>query len=214
MPRYTTILFDLDGTLLDTLDDLWQSCNVALRGRGMPERSREEIRRFVGNGIETLIRRAVPEGIGQEERAGVLGAFRDCYAQHNADFTRPYEGVLEMLEALRGMGCKLGIVSNKNDENVKKLSKEHFGIEAALGEVPGMPRKPEPDGVYALMEALGADPEYTLYVGDSEVDLETARNAGLPCLTVTWGFRDEEELREQGATYFAYIPQDVIEFVK
>ena len=214
MPSFTTVLFDLDGTLLDTLDDLWHSCNFALRSRGMPERSREEIRRFVGNGIQTLIRRAVPAGTCQEEWEGVLQAFLDHYAQHNADFTRPYQGIPEMLDALREMGCKIGVVSNKNDENVKKLSLEHFGIEAALGEVPGVPRKPEPDGVHALMNILGEDPEHTVYVGDSEVDIETARNAGLPCLTVTWGFRQEEELREKGALVFAHTPAEVVEFVK
>ncbi|MEA5016572.1 MAG: HAD family hydrolase [Candidatus Limiplasma sp.] len=214
MPRYTTILFDLDGTLLDTLDDLWGSCNFALRSCDMPERSREEVCRFVGNGVGNLIRRAVPMGTDPEQCARTLEAFKLYYAQHNADLTRPYDGIPEMLEELRKLGCKLGIVSNKNDENVKKLSLEQFGIEAALGEVPGVPRKPAPDGVRMLMEALGADPRRTLYVGDSDVDIETARNAGLPCLSVTWGFRGEEELREKGAAHFAHTPQDVVEFVR
>ncbi len=214
MPRYTTILFDLDGTLLDTLDDLWKSCNFALESQGLRERSREEVCRFVGNGIETLIRRAVPQGTDPAQCARTLESFKLYYSQHNADFTRPYDGVPEMLEELRKMGCQLGIVSNKNDENVKKLSLEQFGIEAALGEVPGIPRKPAPDGVRMLMEAMGADPQRTLYVGDSEVDIDTAKNAGLPCLSVTWGFREEEELREKGAMYFAHTPQDVVAFVR
>jgi len=207
-------LFDLDGTLLDTLDDLTASCNAALAAFGFPLRSREEVCRFVGHGMGRLIGRAVPEAATEAETAGVLEFFKSHYAFHNADHTRPYEGIPEMLDALRRLDCKLAVVSNKNDENVKKLTLQHFGIEVAVGDQEGLPPKPAPDGAWRAMEALSADAGHTLYVGDSEVDLQTAQNAGLPCLAVTWGFRSQEELRAAGATRFAHRPMEIVDFVR
>ncbi len=214
MPRYQTLLFDLDGTLLDTLEDLTQSLGYALESCHFPRRNREEVRRFVGNGLEALVRRALPPQATQEDCQRVLAVFRPHYAQHHEDHTTPYPGILPMLAALQKRGCQLGIVSNKADPYVKALCRSHFGEVLALGEVPGIPRKPAPEMVRQVMRLLGADPATTLYIGDSEVDVGTARNAGLPCLAVTWGFRSEAELREQGAAHFARTPQEMLDFVE
>ena len=214
MPRFTAVVFDLDGTLLDTLDDLAASVNVALQKNGFPQRSREEVCHFVGNGMAQLIRCAVPEGTSQSEIEQVLAYFKSYYAQHNADKTRPYEGIQHMLEALRQQGIQVAVVSNKNDENTKVLSSSHFGIEVALGDQEGRQRKPAPDGIWQAMSLLGASAESTLYVGDSEVDVQTAQNAGLTCLAVTWGFRSQAELLTAGAVYFAAHPRDVVAFVQ
>ena len=213
MARFTTVLFDLDGTLLDTLDDLTAAVNHALAAFGYPVRTREEVRHFVGNGIGRLIRRALPEDHSPETHSAVLEAFKRYYAVHNADKTQPYYGIGEMLDSLRDMKCRVGVVSNKNDENVKRLAMHYFEMDEAVGERQGMPRKPAPDGVLALMKQMGADAASTLYVGDSQVDIDTARNAGIPCLCVSWGFRSEEELREHGGVYFAHTPMEVCAFV-
>ena len=214
MPLFTAVLFDLDGTLLDTLDDLTASCNAALAAFGLPLRERKDVCRFVGHGIGRLIRLAVPESATEAEMAGVLEFFKNHYALHNGDRTRPYEGIPEMLDALRRLDYKVAIVSNKNDENVKKMAEDFFGIEVAIGDQREISPKPAPDGVWRAMKALGADAERTLYVGDSEVDLQTARNAGIPCLAVTWGFRSREELQTAGAMYYANHPAEIVDFVQ
>ena len=214
MPHFTAVVFDLDGTLLDTLDDLAAAVNAALQAHGFPLRSREEVRTFVGNGMEKLIRCAVPEGTSQSEMEQVLAYFKDYYTRHNADQTRPYEGIGSMLEELRKQGTLLAVVSNKNDENTKLLSSSHFGIEVALGDQEGRPRKPAPDGVWQAMSLLGVSAENTLYVGDSEVDVQTAQNAGVICLAVTWGFRSRDELLAAGARHFAQRPEEVLGFAE
>lgn len=200
-PRYDTVIFDLDGTLLDTLDDLTAAVNHALRENGCPERTREEVCAFVGNGIGMLVRRAVPAGISQAEEEAVLQAFKAYYALHNNDATAPYPGVCALLRALRAAGVTPAIVSNKNDPNVKALARTCFAglIDIAVGEQPGVRRKPHPDSVLRVMELCHASPARTLYVGDSDVDVLTARNAGIDCAAVLWGFRDEACLRAAGA---------------
>ena len=213
MAGITTVLFDLDGTLLDTLDDLAAAVNHALAFFGYPMRTREEVCDFIGNGIGNLIRRALPQEHSSETAQQVLEAFKSYYAAHNADKTQPYPGIGSMLETLRAMGCRVGVVSNKNDENVKRLSMHYFSIAEAVGEQQGVPRKPAPDGVLALMKQMGADAAHTIYVGDSQVDIDTARNAGLPCLCVTWGFRSREELQAHGGVHFANTPMEVCAFV-
>lgn len=204
---YRTVIFDLDGTLLDTLDDLRNAVNTALSAFGFPTRTREEIRRFVGNGVEFLMARAIPGGRDEPAYPECLAYFKEVYAAHCEDNTRPYDGIMELLSALRAAGVQTAIVSNKFDLGVKKLNRLYFGdlIPVAVGEheADGVRRKPAPDTVFEAMQALEADPATTVYVGDSDVDMATAANAGLPCLSVSWGFRSAEELRAAGATVIA-----------
>ena len=202
---YRTVLFDMDGTLLDTLEDLRESTNHVLRELGHPERSLEEVRRFVGNGAEMLIRRAVPEGTSEEEILRALGMFRSYYAAHCKEKTRVYDGMLALLDALRARGIKTAVVSNKPDEAVKKLSEEYFGgrMDYAVGAKDGRRCKPYPDMVDAALEALGETREGAVFIGDSEVDVQTGLNAGLPVIAVSWGFRSRETIAEAGATVIA-----------
>ena len=215
--RYDTVIFDLDGTLLNTLGDLTAAANHALRESGYPERTAEEVRRFVGNGVGMLIRRALPVSADSDEEAfeETLQAFKSYYARHNNDTTVPYPGILEMLERLSQAGVRMAIVSNKNDPNVKALSAQYFRpwIGLAVGEREGVRRKPSPDAVFAVMRAWNCDPASTLYVGDSDVDLETARNAGVDCAAVCWGFRSEAELRQAGAYVLARTPGELADGV-
>lgn len=195
----TGILFDLDGTLLDTLEDLRDSVNFALDSFGFPPRTLEEVRQFVGNGAEQLIRLAVPEGTDSALIPQVLGTFRQHYATNCRNKTRPYPGIMDALDQL-GKEYPIAIVSNKPDSAVKDLCALYFPGVFALGESAGSPRKPAPDMVYKAMKAIGV--EKCVYVGDSEVDVRTARNANVPCLSVLWGFRDREVLEAEGAEYF------------
>lgn len=211
--RYQAVIFDLDGTLLNTLEDLALSLNYALTAHGYPTHDMEAVRRFVGNGIEKLVRRGVPQGTEESQVQAVLTAFKAHYALHKADHTRPYDGILDMLGQLRDRAIRLAVVSNKNDENVKALCRAYFGLDTAIGDAPDRPPKPAPEGTWLAMAQLGATPEQTLYVGDSDVDVATARNAGIDCLAVTWGFRTREELLEAGAISLADKPEEIIRVV-
>lgn len=196
MMTVKAILFDLDGTLLDTLDDLADSVNHMLGAFGYPPRSREYVRKAVGNGVKNLIVRSLPEGERSERVDECLNAFRAHYSQNLDNKTAPYPGVTDMLLELMEKGIRAGVVSNKYDGAVVALCKKHFGdlVQVAIGERPGLGRKPDPDSALLAMELLGALPEHTVYVGDSDVDVETARNAGLKCVAVSWGFRPRESL--------------------
>lgn len=206
----TAILFDLDGTLLDTLGDLHASTNAVLRSFGYPERTIDEVRRFVGNGARVLIQQAVPTG--EEHRVDeVLAAFQVYYAAHCDILTRPYLGIPELLSRL-GEKYPLAVVSNKPDRAVKELAKIYFPALYARGESADCPRKPAPDMVYAAMKALNA--EKCIYVGDSEVDVLTANNAGVPCIAVTWGFRDVDTLRAAGAEHFCHDVADLPQMIE
>lgn len=196
----TAIIFDLDGTLLDTLGDLHAAVNHVLRQFGYPERTIEEVCRFVGNGAARLIHLAVPEGV---DEAPVFAAFQQYYAAHCDILTKPYAGIPEAL-AFLGQRYPLAVVSNKPDGAVKELAAIYFPTLFARGEDRDCPRKPAPDMVYKAMAALGV--ERCIYVGDSDVDILTAKNAGMPCLSVTWGFRGVDELRAAGAEYFCHTP--------
>ena len=205
------IIFDLDGTLLDTLEDLKDSVNVALSDAGYPERSIDEVRQFVGNGIHKLIERAVPVGTGSSEIEKVFVKFRECYMVHCHDKTCAYKGIVELLEILETQGIKMAIVSNKADAAVKQLAKEYFPqISVAIGEREGIMRKPAPDSVLEAMKLLGVTKEQTIYVGDSEVDRQTAQNAGLACISVAWGFRPEEFLRSLHPEYLIHEPEEIL----
>lgn len=204
------ILFDLDGTLLDTLEDLRDAVNYALSRFGCPERSLEEIRSFVGNGAGLLIRRALPGGTDDPDWQAVLAVFREYYDAHCRVKTAPYDGIPEALAAL-GARYPLAIVSNKPDSAVKRLCREYFGDIFARGEDVDCPRKPAPDMLFQAMKAAGAD--RAIYVGDSEVDVETAWNAGMPCLSVLWGFRDKACLEQAGARHFCREPRDLMNMI-
>ena len=201
---YSVCIFDLDGTLLDTLDDLTAAVNYAVTLHGYPIRSREEVRAFIGNGIKKLIERALGEGVSEETNASVLATFKAYYAAHLADFTKPYDGVLELLERLQAKGKICLIHSNKADGLLQPLVKKFFGgkIQGAIGEKEeeGIAKKPSPDGVFALLLETGANKENAVYIGDSEVDIQTAKNARIDCISVAWGFKDREFLLKKGAT--------------
>lgn len=199
---YQAAIFDMDGTLLNTLDDLTASTNAALAAHGMPARTTDEVRRFVGNGIMNLVRRAVPEGTNDETRQEVFDTFCAHYAEHSADRTAPYPGILELLGRLRERGVKCAVVSNKGDFAVQDLVRLYFpgAFDFAVGEREGIRRKPAPDTVNAALEALGVTRDQAVYVGDSEVDVATAAASGLDCISVTWGFRSVQTLRDAGAT--------------
>ena len=214
MQQYHTYIFDLDGTLLDTLDDLTAAVNYALRCYGMPEHSRDDVRRFVGNGVRLLMIRAVPDGEQNPRFEEVFDTFRQYYLEHSLDTTRPYDGIQETLMALKERGCRLAVVSNKFYVATQELCRHFFAdtIEVAVGEheAEGIRKKPAPDTVNEALSQLGVDRRDAVYVGDSDVDLQTARNAGLPCISVLWGFRDKDFLTANGATTFIASPAELI----
>ena len=214
MNSYSTYIFDLDGTLLDTIGDLAASVNFALRTHGMPEHSLDDLRRFVGNGVRKLMERAVPDGADNPRFDETFATFRQYYMAHSLDTTRPYEGIPETLAALKARGCHLAVVSNKMMAATQALCHHFFPdtIEVAIGEdeAAGIRRKPAPDTVFAALKTLGVGKEDAAYVGDSDVDIQTARNAGLPCISVLWGFRDRDFLISHGAQTFITHPAELL----
>lgn len=214
--KKTTVIFDLDGTLLDTLQDLADAANYALRKEGMPERTIDEVRRFVGNGVRLLMIRAVPGGESNPLFEETFAQFKEYYGEHCNDNTKPYEGMIELLETLKSKGYSVAIVSNKIDFAVKELSALYFKgiVPVAIGEKEGVRRKPAPDTVREALKELGRTAEEAVYVGDSDVDIETAKNADMPCISVLWGFRDREFLEEHGAKRYARTAEDVLKLVE
>ena len=198
--KYDTVIWDLDGTLLDTLEDLADAANAALAAFGHPARSLAEIRSMVGNGVSNLMLRALPED-HKDDHAAALALFRAHYGEHYADATAPYPGIPEALNELRTRGVAMAVVSNKLDAVTKELCRRLLDdrIGVVIGDRPGLPRKPAPDSVNMALAQLGRSPEGAVYVGDSEVDIATARNAGLPCISVGWGFRPAQVLLDAGA---------------
>lgn len=208
------VIFDLDGTLLNTLEDLKDSTNAALKEQGLAERTLEEVRQFVGNGIHKLIERAVPEGVSDETVEQVFQKFRSYYMKHCQDKTCAYPGIQELLLELKRRGIVMAIVSNKADAAVKELAKEYFPeISVAIGEREGIARKPAPDSVYEALRILGVSKEAALYVGDSDVDIATAKNAEVPCVAVTWGFREEELLRSLNPAFIIQQPEELLDLL-
>lgn len=212
---YNTFIFDLDGTLLNTLDDLAASVNYALRTHGMPERTLDEVRSFVGNGVRLLMERAIPEGTDNPRFEETFATFRQYYMDHSLDKTRPYEGIPEMIHALKQRGCRLAVVSNKFYAATQELIRHFFPeITVAIGEYEseGIRKKPAPDTVFEALRQLGVGKENAVYVGDSDVDLQTAHNSGLPCISVLWGFRDRDFLLAHGATTFISQPKELLSY--
>ena len=212
MKEFDTYIFDLDGTLLSTLNDLAASTNYALRWARMPERTIEEIRMFVGNGVKLLMERAIPNGINNPKFEETYAKFREHYLEHNLDTTSPYDGVPELLRELKRRGKKLAIVSNKFYAATQDLAKHFFPdtIKVAIGERETIRKKPAPDTVLEALRQLGASKEGAVYIGDSDVDIMTAKNCGLPCISVLWGFRDKDFLIQHGGTEFVNKPSEIL----
>lgn len=211
--KMETILFDLDGTLLDTLTDLSNAVNYALRSHNLPERSPQEIRQFLGNGIRNLVKAAVPPTLEEAAFEPVFATFRQYYMEHCLDFTQPYPGIMETLQALHERGTRMAIISNKLQPAVTELNNRFFRqyIDIAVGESETVRRKPNPDAVLCALDALDSNKATALYVGDSEVDVETARRAGLRCACVTWGFRDEDQLRPLAPDFLIHQPSELLQ---
>ncbi|HBV82827.1 MAG: HAD family hydrolase [Lachnospiraceae bacterium] len=210
--KINTVIFDLDGTLLDTLEDLKKATNYALKFCNMPERTLDEVRRFVGNGVRNLMIRAVPDGESNSEFERAFAIFKEYYGQHCNDATKAYDGIPQLLQELKDRGYALAIVSNKIDSAVQDLNHKYFPqVDVAIGDRENLRRKPEPDSVNLALDVLNKTKQEAIYVGDSDVDLQTAQNAGLPCISVLWGFRDKEFLIEHGATVFVKKPMEIID---
>jgi phosphoglycolate phosphatase len=211
--KYKAVIWDLDGTLLDTLEDLMNSVNYGLESFDLPPITLDMTRRFVGNGVGKLIERAVPAGTEKATEEAVLAKFKAYYEEHSLDKTRPYEGVLDVLRHLKGQGYKLAIVSNKIESAVGELAEKFFEglIDVAIGETPDVPKKPAPDMIYKGLDKLGVEKDEAIFIGDSDVDVATGINSGLDMITVLWGFRDEDELVEAGAKVFVRKPEEILE---
>lgn len=214
--KYNTVIFDLDGTLLDTLADLADSVNYSLRKMGFPERTYKEIRSFLGNGTRYLLKQSVPKDTPEDAFEECLKIYFGYYPKNLDKKTAPYDGIINVLEELKENDYKIAVVSNKFDSAVKELCKKYFSdyLEIAIGETKQIKRKPAPDTVYEAMKQLNAKKEECIYVGDSEVDVQTSKNAGISCIGVTWGFRTREVLEKEGAEYVIDTPEEIFEVLK
>lgn len=213
MMRYDTYIFDLDGTLLNTINDLAASCNYALRSCGMPERTVDEVRRFVGNGVRLLMVRAIPGGDSNPRFDEAYAIFRQHYLHHSLDTTKPYDGIEELIAELNAAGKHVAVVSNKFYAATQALVRHFFGdtIKVAIGEREDIRKKPAPDTVLEALRQLDMPAEAAVYIGDSDVDIDTARNCGMPCISVLWGFRDRQFLIDHGATTLVSEPGEIAE---
>ena len=213
--KYEAVIFDLDGTLTDTLADLKNSVNYALSQFGFPERTAEEIRSFVGNGVKRLVYLSVPENTSEEISEKCLSVFKEYYSAHSLVETKPYEGITDILSLLADKRIKTAVVTNKMHEAAVDIVSLFFDglIDVTVGQVDGVAQKPHPDGIYKALEVLNVAKENAVYIGDSEVDCITAKNAGIPCVGVTWGFRDRDLLIENGADFIADSADELLKFI-
>lgn len=213
--RYKLAVFDMDGTILNTLEDLADSTNYALKANGFPERTIDEVRRFVGNGIRLLIERAVPTDTDKELTDKVFDTFKEYYKTHCAVKTRPYDGIKDVLSELRKAGCLTAVVSNKADFAVQDLCKDYFDnlFDFAIGEREGIKKKPAPDSVFEVLSKLNVEKDNAVYIGDSDVDFATSVNAGMDVIMVGWGFRDAEFLREKGVKRIIKQPSEILDII-
>lgn len=208
-------IFDLDGTILNTLEDLAAALNHGLKAFGLPHRTVDEVRRFVGNGMGLLIHRGVPAGTSPQTEKQVLSAFHQYYKEHCTDFTRPYNGIPELLRELHSHGVKTAVVSNKADYGVQELCANYFPdmFDTAVGERTGIAKKPDPSSVLEVLRLLNIPREQAVYIGDSDVDIETAKNAHMPCISVEWGFRDRAFLTAHGAQKIVSSPGELLPLI-
>ncbi len=213
--KYKLLIFDMDGTILNTLDDLTDTTNYALMQHKLPTHTLEEVRMMVGNGLAVLIEKAVPEGSDQVLKDKVLATYLSYYKEHCADKSRPYEGICEMIQKARDMGYKTAVVSNKTDAAVQSLCEDYFKglFDASIGDKEGVRRKPYPDGVEAVLEMLKVDKTDAVYIGDSDVDIMTAKNSGLDLIGVSWGFRGRDFLKEHGAQIIIDRAEQIFDFI-
>lgn len=214
--KYEAVIFDLDGTLIYTLEDLMDSVNFALEKHEMPERNLDEIRRFVGNGIRKLILRSVPENTPEDVAESVLKAFKEHYLLNSMNKTKPYKGIPELVKRLKEMGVGIAVVTNKTQDAAIDIMNAFFkdDFSVVIGQIDGVAQKPQPDGVWRAMEILGATKQNSVYVGDSEVDCLTAKNSGIPIIGVNWGFRGRKTLEENNADYIIDSPDEIIDIIR
>lgn len=214
MKYYTTAIFDLDGTLLDTLADLTSAVNHTMECFGYPTHSEDDVRRFVGNGLRKLTERAIPDGTANPNYEAAFTELKTYYTAHCKEKTAPYKGILDLLQRLSNEGIAMAIVSNKNDAAVKRLAADFFSdtISVAIGETPQVQKKPAPDTVFAALEELHRSAEESIYIGDSDVDIQTAKNSGMDCVSVSWGFRGRTFLEKEGASHIVDTPEEILTF--
>lgn len=210
-----TVIFDLDGTLLYSLEDLKDSVNFVMKKHGFREYTIDEVREAIGNGVRLLMERILPKDIDKNLFEECLSEFKENYSKNMYNKTKPYDGVLDMLKALREEGYKIAVLSNKFDSAVKELSKKYFGelVDLAVGQKEGVKEKPSPLGIQEIAKELDTDVETCIMVGDSEVDIQTANNAGIDCISVTWGYKNIDFLYDNGATKLVYTPEDILELL-
>lgn len=213
--KYKAVIFDMDGTILNTLEDLKNATNYSLRQFGMPERSLEEVRMFVGNGIRKLVERAVPSGTSEEKIVQVLDVFLEYYEIHSADNTSPYPGILELVEKLKKSGIKTAVSTNKADVPAQELGREYFNgiFDLIVGQQDGLKVKPAPDSVNKILSILDIQKKDAIYIGDSDVDVQTAKNSGLDFIGVSWGFRGREFLAKNGAKNIVDNANEILDLV-
>lgn len=210
-----TVIFDLDGTLLYSLEDLKDSVNFVMKKHGFREYTIDEVREAIGNGVRLLMERILPKDIDKNLFEECLSEFKENYSKNMYNKTKPYDGVLDMLKALREEGYKIAVLSNKFDSAVKELSSKYFGelVDLAVGQKEGVKEKPSPLGIQEIAKELDTDVETCIMVGDSEVDIQTANNAGIDCISVTWGYKNIDFLYDNGATKLVYAPEDILELL-
>ena len=213
--KYKAVIFDMDGTILNTLEDLKNATNYSLRQFGMPERSLEEVRMFVGNGIRKLVERAVPSGASEEKIAQVFDVFLEYYEIHSADNTSPYPGILELVEKLKKSGIKTAVSTNKADVPAQELGRKYFNgiFDLIVGQQDGLKVKPAPDSVNKILSILDIQKKDAIYIGDSDVDVQTAKNSGLDFIGVSWGFRGREFLEKNGAKNIVDNANEILDLV-
>jgi len=212
--KYKLYIFDLDGTILDTLTDLWRAVNYTMCKTGYPTLTKEEVADRTGNGIARLVKLSLPEGVGEDVQKNALAIFKEYYVEHCADNTKPYERIKDVIATLKESGAKCAVISNKADEAVQKLAKDYFDglFDVVVGQKDGVRQKPYPDEVESVLNELGVKAQDAVYIGDSEVDVQTAKNAGLDLIAVSWGFRGKARLIESGAKVIIDTPEQILEY--